>query len=353
MPDTDPFIIHFNARIHGMKSSLFSAGALEEFLTQGDLARLSDALLESPYRTELAEALTRFSGADAIEEAVSRNLVETFRTLIRRAQGDRKPLVAMFLTRWDLAAVKSLLRCQAHGVTGDEGLAWVLPGPTLSMPLLQDFLQYDSMESLVQALTAWNSSLCRCLVRALPAYQEGNDLAVLEEALDRTYFVTSVRALRSREDVDSSRLLGHFRAEIDRINLRLIFTALESGSATALEGRLLTDGFLPQALLQQMIGTGDSTGAMELLAGKRYGTLAEDLYQLLQTRRFSSMERFFERMLMHQMRLEAHRYVFGLGVMMDYVWLKYNEVINLRLIARGLAGQLPAGRVRDEMYFVA
>ena len=38
---------------------------------------------------------------------------------------------------------------------------------------------------------------------------------------------------------------------------------------------------------------------------------------------------------------------------MNYVWMKYNEVINLRLIARGLAGSIPMGRVRDELYFAA
>ena len=64
------------------------------------------------------------------------------------------------------------------------------------------------------------------------------------------------------------------------------------------------------------------------------------------------MERFFERILMRNVRQSARNDVFGVGVMMDYVWMKYNEVVNLRLIARGLAGNLPAGRVRDELYSV-
>lgn len=64
------------------------------------------------------------------------------------------------------------------------------------------------------------------------------------------------------------------------------------------------------------------------------------------------MERFFERVIMKNVRQSARNNVFGIGVMMDFAWMKYNEVVNLRLIARGLAGSLPAGRVRDEMYAI-
>ena len=56
--------------------------------------------------------------------------------------------------------------------------------------------------------------------------------------------------------------------------------------------------------------------------------------------------------MMKQIRRLALKSVFGIGVFMDYAWLKYNEAVNLRLIARGVAGHLPAGRVREELYLV-
>ena len=42
---------------------------------------------------------------------------------------------------------------------------------------------------------------------------------------------------------------------------------------------------------------------------------------------------------------------FGLSIVMEYAWLKYNEMVNLRLVARGLAGHLPKGRVREQLHF--
>lgn len=354
MADMDPFVLHFNARVHGMKRELFSSTSIDGFLDQGDLARLLESLLDSAYSREMAEAMTRYQGADAVEEAVSRNLVATFQTLLSRSHGEFRQLVQIFLARWDLMAVKSLIRCRHHGVDGPAMGSALIPGPTLTPPLLAEFSQLDSIESLVVALVAWNRDLCGSLRKALPAYQENGNLAELEEALDRAYFVDTVVRLKNADDEDSRMLRAQLQSEIDRINLRTVFQHIDSHGelGESLESRFLSQGSLPRTLLRQMAASSDPAAAMAHLARTRYSSLVEELYQLLQTGRFSPMERFFERVLMKNVRQSARNNVFGIGVMMDYVWMKYNEVINLRLIARGLAGNLPAGRVRDELYSV-
>ncbi|MBX3179745.1 MAG: V-type ATPase subunit [Candidatus Hydrogenedentes bacterium] len=354
MAELDPNIVHFNARVHGMKRELFASRTVDDFLEQGDLARFTDALLDSAYRTEMAEALTRYSGADAIEEAVSRNMVSTFQLLLGRAQGEFKELVRIFLERWDLMAVKSLLRCKHHRIEGRTLAGALISGPTLTPPLLADFNELDSVESLARSLAAWNRSLCGCLLKALPDYAESNDLSVLEQALDRTYFVGQAERLKAAGDLDSQMLRGQLQAEIDRINLRTVFQHIETRGnlGESLDSLFLPQGTLPRHLLRQMASASDPAAAMELLGRTRYSSLVEELYQLLQTRRFSPMERYFERVLMKNVRQSARNNVFGIGVMMDFAWMKYNEAVNLRLVARGLAGNLPKGRVRDEMYAI-
>lgn len=353
MSDPNPNIVYLNARIAGMKSSLFSRNAIEEFLG-GDLQRMQDALLDSVYRKEMAEALTRNQGPEAIEEALSRNLADTYRTLMKQAQGDFGDLIRLFLTRWDLDAVKSLLRCKHHSIDPDAALRSLIPGPTMSLPLLQDFVQLDTMQELVQALAGANSSLCGSLRKALPAYDENNDLHILEEALDHAYFVETAKTLGASGDSNAGILREQLRAEIDRINIRLLMQAFQDGGDKELaKERFLPEGTLPTGLLMNMIGAADAAAAMEQLTSTRYRALTEELFQFLQTGRFSPIERYFERVLMQQLYRMALQSPFGIGVAMNYVWLKYNEVINLRLIAHGLHGNVPEGRVRDELYFVA
>lgn len=352
MADLDSNVIYFNTRVAGMRGKLFPAAEVVGMLDQGDLSGMTDQLLESDYRKEMAEALARYTAADAIEDAVSRNLGETFQALESRAQGDYRELVRFFLARWDLTAAKSLLRLRHHGLSADGSTLPLVVGPTLSQAQLHEMAGLDSMESLVAAIVSWNPGLGVPLRRALPEYRETNDLSVLEEALDRAYYVTGLKRFEGNEDPNVVTLREQLASEIDRINLRLVFQAIaDRTDGEALNERLLPGGWLGRTLLMSMANTGDVSTAVGLLGGTRYNSLVDELFQMLQTGRFSPLERMLDRLLMRQMRRFARRDTFGIGVLMDYVWQKYNECINLRLVARGLAGNLPVGRVRDELHF--
>ena len=351
--DINPEVVHFNARLRAVKSDFFSRKDLEDMLELDDLAAMADTLLDSNYRKEMAEALARYSGADAIEEALTRNLTKTYQMLLHRAVGDFSELVEIFLTRWDLLAVKSLVRCVHHEFSAEDIVPALIPGPRLTVPLLQEFAAASSMELLVRQLAVWNPPLCEGLIPAEQSYESNHDPAPLEEALDRAYFVGNVQALSERKGPDALRLKEYLKSEIDRINLRVIFQYVERQIlAGALSDSLLPEGNLSIPFLMRMAERDTIEGGMEMLGKTPYSDLVDELYELVQTHRFAPVERFFERILIRQIRREARSNAFGIAVMMDYVWLKYNEVVNLRLIARGLTGHIPKGRVKSELYFI-
>jgi ATP synthase A1 C subunit len=353
MAELDPNKLYYNSRVRGLKSRLMTRTQFEELLNQDSLQHLIDVLLESEYRQEMAEALTRFSGADAVEDAVSRNLVSTLQMLVRRAQGDFQNLVRIFLMRWDLVAVKSLLRAKHHGLSATDAAAYLMPGPTMTVPLLTSLASRDSLEEVIAGLTGWNAGIARTLVKSLPAYREFNDPAVFEEALDREYFVGNARQLREIDDPDAQKLRFFLQLEIDRINLRYVFQELQAeGGHDNLRSALLSEGTLSLNQLLAMAGAASMAGAVEMLESTRYRDMVEELFPLLQSHRFAPVERFFESVFMHEFKQLAVGDVFGMGVVMDFAWRKYNEAVNLRLIARGLAGSLPAGRVREELAYV-
>ena len=194
-PET--FAAYYNARVRAMKSTLFAPSRLGDLLERGGLEELIEVLLNSPYEHEMAEALATHKGADAVEDAVSRSLVTSLRKLLRLADESFKRPAALFLLRWDLAAVKSLLRVRHLELTAEEGASALCPGPTLTVPLLRNLAGRESMPDVVAGLVAWNPELCACLPPELPAYRRIHSVAVFEEALDRRYFVETVEALRT------------------------------------------------------------------------------------------------------------------------------------------------------------
>lgn len=349
--DPDPSMVYYNTRVRAMKSNLLTRQQLEELLNQGDIGRVVEFLLNSPYDDEMAEALTRYEGADAIEDAVSRNLVNTFSRLLGFAQGDFRHLAAVFLERWDLAAVKALLRTKHHNLSALQAIEDIPPGPTLTVALIRDLVERETMAEVVAGLVAWDRRLAQPLAAHLAEYIETRNLDVLEDAIDRRYFVESVKRLTGSGDPDARFLARFLQMEIDRINLRILFQARHETDAQHTLGRLLTHGALPKDTLQRMVQAESPEQAAEVLAPTPYRDLAEPLYRFTQTGHFSGLERLFERLLIEDIRRMARTNIFSVAVLMLYAWLKYNEVLNLRLIGRAVARHLPQSRVREELIY--
>jgi hypothetical protein len=70
---------YINAYARGLKSRLLTKPEIESMLENGRLDAIGETLLKSQYEVEMAEALSRYSGAEAIDDAVSH---------LRSAQGD-------------------------------------------------------------------------------------------------------------------------------------------------------------------------------------------------------------------------------------------------------------------------
>lgn len=347
--EAEPMVVHVNTRIRAMQSRLFTRERFEDLLDQNDITLLIEVLLSSPYETEMAQALARYKGPEAVEDAVTRNFGETFRRLVALSEGRYAELAVIFFTRWDLASVKTLLRNRHYGLEGDAALPALTPGPHMGVPLLRDMASMESMEGLVSRLALWDPDLCGGLPGALEAYRDGKDLAVLEETLDRAFFVDRTRGLKSAEDVDATLLHHVLQMEIDRINLR---TILRRGAEPAqVRAKLMPEGTLRPRLLDAMAKAPGPAEAMELLGPTPYRELVERLYGFLQTGRFAPLERLFESFILDYLRRMARQHVLSIAVLMRYAWLKYNEIMNLRLIALGEARHLPPGLIREELMY--
>jgi len=351
MTEDRPFPVYFAARVRGQKSRLFHRAQYDEMLEAAEIQTTIDKLLASTYSEDMADALSRMEGADAVEDAVSRNLVRTYQRLFRNiSDPEYRKLAEIFVARWDLAAVKTLLRCRHQGIDLSEAPQQLIPGPTLTVALQQDLAALTSMAELIGGLVRWNSDLCAPLQRRLAEYEESNSLAVLEEALDRAYFATNAQNLRYDTSDDVQMLRRILQLEIDRINLRILLT-MRHHEGNLME-RVLPHGTLAASTLQRMAEASDAEAAVAALGATSYSDLAEGVYEFVQAGRFSQMERLFDRHIINEIRKYARVHVFSIAVFMEYVWMKYNEVVNMRLVARGEARGLPKQRIREEMIYV-
>lgn len=351
MPDALGAFI--NAYSRGLKSSLFKTGDLSTLLDSGRLEAVSDLLLKSPYEKEAADALSRFQGVDAIEDAIARNLVNTFARIKAMCREEMAQLADIFMGRWDLLAVKSLLRNRHSGVSGDKSSASLVPSISIPPAIYKELVAQDSMEGLVRGLAAWDPRLCGGLLQSLPVYQESRNLRALEETLDRGYFQNSLGRLGCFRSNDAKFLKELLRAEIDRINLRRLFEPRPAGTtAEDVLREMLPRGLLGTATLRDIAAAGSPERSAEVVSRTPYGDMAEALAAFAQTGRFSALERQFELKFIERLRRAVQRQNIGLASLLRYAWLKYNEVTNLRIIAHGVAAHLPKARLEQELLYV-
>jgi ATP synthase A1 C subunit len=347
------FAAYINARVRGMKSSLMEPSELDSLLDSAGPDAMAELLLTSSYESEVAEALTRYQGADAVEDGVTRNLVATFSKLRRMCRGDLEDLVSIFISRWDLAGVKALLRNRHQGLDAETGEASLFPGPSMSPALMSDLAGRESVDALVRGLDAWNSSLCSGLESKLAEYQESGNLRVLEDALDQSYFVSNARRLEKDKSKDAQFVRGVLRMEIDRINIRRLFEPRAAGvEAEDVLRELLPKGTISEDMLRSIAGAAGPERAIEALGNTAYGDIGSALEVYAQTGQFSRMERAFEMAMLDRLRSASQQNALSVAVLMRYAWLKYNEVMNIRMIARGTAVHLPKSRIQEEVVYV-
>ena len=208
------------------------------------------------------------------------------------------------------------------------------------------------MDHLVRGLVAWNGRLCAGLLESLPKYLETRSLRVLEEALDRAYFLGNLGRMGTSRETSSRFGKSLLRMEIDRINLRILFEPRpEDISPEDMLARIVARGTIHPDVLREIASAPSHERAIAALEKTAYAGFAEDVEAFVETGHFSRLERKFEHAFLDRLKRAAQHEGLGIAVLMWYAWLKYNEVMNIRMIARGLSVRLPKARVFQEVVY--
>jgi V/A-type H+/Na+-transporting ATPase subunit C len=336
---------YINARIKVMKSTLLPPSRFEDLLAAPDLGAIIQALGDTPYNTELQEALSRFSGVRAVDEALSQNFYHTARRILSFADGPPRRQIEVVLLRYDLQNIRAIVRGRHTGRTEDEILATVYPGGLLSEAKLRELLQQPDLRAIADTLVTWMHPLGRALRQGVDAAARSGSLLDVELALDRAYAQYGFRVADGEGDGETTfrRFLG---AEVTATNLRTALrlrrvkelTREERERFFILGGAISRERFLALADPQSSI---TEVASLHLFGADLVGT--DDPV---------AMERAIDRAVQ---RMAAQMYLgdpLGLDVVIGYLTRKAAEVSNLRVIAHARHLGLAVDVARQEIVLV-
>jgi V/A-type H+/Na+-transporting ATPase subunit C len=345
---------YVNARIRGMKSRLLERKELEALGAKLDLNSVIDELENTPYRQDLEDASVKYSRLAAVEEALRTNLSKTFRLIFSFVKDeDAETLISIFLNKWDVQNIKTILRGKNIQEVPAEIAESLAPAGALSDATLTELIKQPDVKAVIDLLATWGIEYSRPLTQHFKEFSETRDLVVLEYALDKFYYGRALDAVAG-DSYDEGIIRGIVRTEIDVTNIKNVLRIIRD----KVELKDPEYYFIPggkelnvdklSALSQ--IRTID--GVIKQLAGTSYDFLARLPDQYVTAEKISPFEKELDKFVLQKSLSLFSGDPLSLALVIAYLWAKFNEITNIRIIAMCKTEYVPEKELMEELVFV-
>lgn len=337
---------YLNARLRGQHSRLLTAKDYEELLSLTDLEAFIRWLENSPYGRDWQLARSRAQGLEAVELALELNFAQATSKMMEMSEGRVRWLVERLLKRWDLQNILAVIRGLHQGFGRDQIRRGLWPVGKLSAAKLDELASQKDVAAVADTLATWKDGFALPLTQGIAAYLQDHDLQQLEIGLLRYYYAWMLRELRGWGR-DRALLRQLVREEIDLFNARAA-AQLQSREATA--DQQAQEQFIEGGLVMTrkvFFGLLDPKKRRRLLDQLRH----TPYYKLL----LRPEDRLEEEQTLERRRTGVLSQRFrgdplSLDIAVGYLWQKFHEVANLRMIARAKVYGPAPERLSSELF---
>jgi len=342
------------ARVRGMKGRLLDPSVLETLIRKPDVESVIAVLENTAYKKEIEKASIQYSGIMCIEVALRKDFTSAFRKIFSLLEGENaEKYVKVLLNRWDIQNIKTILRGKnAHMLPG-EILECLVPAGELDDITLIELTKQPDVKAVIDLLATWGIEYAEPLTRNFKEYTEKRDLAVLEIAIDKFRYENAIDAVKGysyndriiREmiatEIDVTNIQTVLKMIRDKIDIKEAQTCLINGGSKLDIERLLA-----------MIRTGTIKGAIKYLSTTPYNFLLKLPDEAFRAGKISVFERELEKYLIERGISRFFGDPLSIAVIVGYVWAKYNEITNIRIIARCKTADFSEKEIRGELIYV-
>jgi V/A-type H+-transporting ATPase subunit C len=350
---------YVNARIRGMKSRLLGMPVFESLIIKPDVEAVIAELGNTAYKEEIEKASVQYSGIRCVEVALRKDFTRAFRKVLSFMQGDTaEKYIKILLNRWDVQNIKTILRGKNIHVTSEEIIECLVPAGELDDITLIELIKQPDIREVIDLLATWGIEFAKPLTRNFKEYTEKRDLTVLEYAIDRFYFENALETLgeetKVKESYDDRIIWDMITTEIDVTNIKNVMRIIRDKIDIEDAKTFLLDGgaSLDIERLLTMIRTGTLEGAIKLLDATPYNFLSDLPADVFKAEKISVFEKELEKYLIQR---GIHKFLgdpLSIAIAVGYIWAKYNEITNIRIIARCKTADVSEKEIREELLYV-
>ncbi len=278
-------------------------------------------------------------------------MTRTYRHVWRLADGATRRLLASVFGYWDVFNVKTVLRGKHLGLSPAETAEGFVPAGGLGQAELEELARQEDVQGVLDTLGQWGFPTVMRARESMPGYLERGDLMALELALDREYHEWAAARTRGRGR-DPSIARAFLGAHVDAINVLTCLRLVSDGVGGEVAERYFMPGgaTIGPGRFRRLVASQGVEELVQALENTRYGPVFDELMdRYAETGSLSALERALERVLNRAARAASRADALGIGVVIGYLWLKADEVTNVRIIVKGVAIGMPRETVREAL----
>ncbi|MDO8740495.1 MAG: ATP synthase A1 subunit C [Candidatus Woesearchaeota archaeon] len=303
-------------------------------LMKMELDEIARFLEDTNYKSEINALAAKYSEADLLEHALNKSLVNTLAKLKRISPNELDLLINAYLKRNDIFNIKTILRGKYVKAGEDEIGALLLPTGSLSYTQLINLMKLATIEDVLK-----NAGMIPFdeLKEAVESYKNENTLAMIEAALDRSYYNELLQFTKrlSRQE----KLFREFiEGEIEILNIMTILRLKrENLDSNSIKKYLFFSGKKDKdSELMKLLNAEDLDELLKLLEKKQYGAIIKDGLKILNEKgTIIDLEIGLYKFLLKKSMLLQHQHPLSVDVILGYMFAKEIEVRNLKTIIKG------------------
>jgi len=337
-----------------MKRHLLDPSVFETLILKPDVESIIAELGNTAYKDEIEKASVQYKGITCIEVALRRDFSAAFRKILRFMKGDEsEKYIKILLGRWDVQNIKTILRGKNIHIPSAEILECLIPAGELDDTTMIELVKQTDVKAVIDLLATWGISYAKPLTRNFKEYSEKRDLTVFEYAIDRFYYKNALRAVKG-ESYDDRLVREMVMTEIDITNIKNVLKMIRDKiDVEEVRSYLIEGGIsLNTEKLLTMVKAGTPEGAIKILETTPYSFLSKVPDEILKAGKISVLEKELEKYLI---KLGISRFLgdpLSIAIPIGYIWAKYNEITNIRIIARCKTADIPEKELRGELVYV-
>jgi V/A-type H+/Na+-transporting ATPase subunit C len=345
---------YINARIKGMKSRLLAPPVFESLILKPDVESIIAELENTPYKVEIERATIQYSGIKCIEVALRNDFTKAFRKILGYMKdGESEIYIKILLSRWDIQNIKTILRGKNIYMTSAEIVECLVPAGQLDDTTLIELIKQPDVKAVIDLLATWGIEYAKPLTRNFKEYSEKRDLSILEYAIDKFYYENALDSLGG-DSYDDRIIRDMITTEIDVTNIKNVLKMIrdkidiEEAQTFLIKGGITLD--IEKFL--SMLRSGTLEGAIKMLDATPYKFLSDLPADVFKAEKISVFEKELEKYLIKRGISRFLGDPLSIAVAVGYVWAKYNEITNIRIIARCKTTDITEKEIRGELLYV-